>query len=167
MKLRDALEPKMDIAEALYPKLFALIQQIEDYYDHSDVEGMQAGLNQIDQLVPEKKVKLEDVLENYEAEGAEVLAFRIGLPNPALVKDFSKAELLEVVARIKTDTSERWEQVHTLSFKETFSLYLTDYYHALLKLNFKRYQFSYFGRNKIDGVYTEFSIHEIVDKIWA
>jgi rRNA maturation protein Rpf1 len=86
------------------------------------------------------------------------------LPEPNVVNEFTKEELTEVVKRIKEDV---FEENEGQNFTELFSYHLEDYYHKLLKINFKKYKFKYFERQKgKNGKYFEYEIEEIVEKIW-
>jgi len=54
------------------------------------------------------------------------------------------------------------------SFRQTFEVYIDDYYRALLKRNFKKYRPQFFNRQKgKDGKCFEYSVDEIANKIWG
>lgn len=90
--------------------------------------------------------------EAYEEEGAEVLSFRIALPDPMLINDLSKTDLQNILhkcANLKTFEKPWSEQ----NFVEQFEIYLDDFYHKLLKINFKNYNYQkLFGKQK-DGTW--------------
>ncbi len=106
--------------------------------------------------------------EWWESEGAEVLAFKIALPNPVIVENITEEELTEIVTKrlewfddwmLKKDTDE--------SFKTQFTPYLEDYYHNFLKLNFKKtydYQ-KIFGPQK-DKKILKLTNEEKINKLW-
>ena len=53
------------------------------------------------------------------------------------------------------------------NFKELFNYYLKNYYHKLLKINFKKYEYNYFNRQRLrNREYFEYKIEEIVEKMW-
>ncbi|MDR0558708.1 MAG: hypothetical protein LBG92_00930, partial [Prevotellaceae bacterium] len=100
----------------------------------------------------------------WEEEGIEVLSFKISLPEPNIVNDISKEELFEIVKRLKEGI---FEENNKNKFIEEFNCHLGDYYHKLLEINFIGYTNEYFNRQKgKDGKYFEYTIEEIVEKIW-
>lgn len=69
------------------------------------------------------------------------------LPDPQKVRKYYKEELAEIIRRISSSHFEglTWEiaadrGVETLTFIEYWSLYLDDYYHALLGAKFQNLQ---------------------------
>ena len=164
MALRKTLEPDWETAEKLYPAVLALIYEYTNYCDENGDEN----------FVEYKKLKIRlyeitckdmsqyNLRELWEEESVEVLSFKIALPLPILEPAMSHDDLTEIVKRIKTVTWQDGED----SFKQIFENYITDYYHALLKLNFKNYKPQFFNRQKgKDGKYFEYSIDEISSKI--
>lgn len=164
MKLRNEIEPDFDTAEKLYPEILKLIL---DYTDYCDENGDENNIEH--QKLENKLVELTgkdmsnyNLYEWWEEEGAEVLAFRISLPNPIILNDITKDELNEIVRRIKT-----WEEPNENdnSFKGQFEVYIN--YYDFLRLNFKTYNHKLFNSNKDKhGNYFEYSEEEIVSKIW-
>lgn len=79
-----------------------------------------------------------------------MLSFRIALPDPILVNDITKYELLELLNKRSNLT------IYTIpfdkqSFSQQFEIYLADFYHDFLRVNFKNYNYQkLFGKQK-DG----------------
>jgi hypothetical protein len=112
-----------------------------------------------------KDISEYNLSEWWENEGIEVLSFRIALPIPNIVPDISKEELLKILNRIKVDCTQQGDDD---SFQAIFSLYTDSYYHELLRLNFKKYDYKFFNRQKgKDGKYFEYTVEEIAEKIWG
>lgn len=150
MKLRKDLEPQMHVAEIRYPKVLQCIMDYDAYLAAHDDEDKSeyTKLTETLQQLTKKDISTYNLWEWWEEEGAEVLAFRISLPAPKLVRDISKIELTEIIKRLGGDQHSEagWEEQ---TFEESFRLYLSDYYHQLLKLNFKTYNYpKIFGPQK-------------------
>jgi len=163
MELRTELEPQLEIAEKRYPGILNLILEYTEFMDENgdeDGEGSKILAQKL-HLLTNKELSKFNLWEYWEEEGAEVLAFRISLPDPLKSDQFSKEELLEVIRRLKT-----FEATTGEGFKERFKYYLADYYHQLLALNFKKYTYTLFNRQKDKkGNYFEYSVEEIGEKI--
>ena len=163
--LRKEIEPQLEIAESRYQKILDLILAYTDYCDengdedNSEYEKLENRLHEM----TGKEMSQFNLWEWWEEEGAEVLSFRIALPNPIKVNDVTKEELTEIVKRAKTfDLNENEE-----SFKGQFRYYLNDYYRDFLELNFKSFKHNFFHRQKDkSGNYFEYSVSEIVEKLW-
>ncbi len=162
MELRKAIAPDLTTAEQRYPEVLNAILDYTKYCDeHGDEElvvykQLEERLHQL----TDKDMKQFNLYEWWEEEGAEVLAFRISLPDPVVVTDLLKEELKEIVGRLKT-----FEAPPGNDFQ--FHYHLDNYYHAFLALNCKAYNRKLFQRNKNkEGNYVEYSAEEIVEKIW-
>lgn len=162
--LRTEIEPQIEIAEKHYSEILTIINNYEKYVDENgddnDIEYKK--IQNILHKITGKDMSQYSLYETSEAEGSEVLSFRIGLPDPIKIDDLTRNEVCEIVRRIKTPFFEDENYDQDGSFKSIFSPYLDDYYHTFLKCNLKKYKFTYFLRQK-DG--SELSISEIVDKI--
>jgi len=103
-------------------------------------------------------------LEWWEEEGAEVLAFKISLPDPKIIDQLTKEELTEIVNRkkifvIKDEDDE--------SLKAQFHYHIEYYFTDFLALNFKTYTHKLFQRQQDrKGEYFEHSQDEVVEKLW-
>ncbi|WP_412850452.1 hypothetical protein ACL0VS_15545 [Chryseobacterium sp. PMSZPI] len=135
MELRPYIEPNLETAKKRYPEILKLIL---DYTAHVDLSGdedstayqkLQSTLHQITQ-----KDISQFNMEWWEEEGAEVLAFRIALPDPEKVNHLTPEELEEIIFRIENPViiNKDWEEQ---TFEEQFSLYLDEYYRRFLQLN--------------------------------
>ncbi|ROI03831.1 hypothetical protein EGI16_10280 [Chryseobacterium sp. G0240] len=135
MELRPDIEPDLKTAASRYPEILKLIL---DYTAHVDLAGdenliayqkLESSLQQLTQ-----KDISQFNMEWWEEEGAEVLAFRIALPDPVKLNDLTPEELEEITFRIENPViiNKDWEEQ---TFEEQFSLYLDDYYRQFLKLN--------------------------------
>lgn len=150
MELRKEIEPQLDIAENLYPEILDQILKYTEFIDKNgdenniEYKNVEARLNKL----TNKDVSKYNLWEYWETEGAEILAFRIGLPDPLKVDHITKEEVTEIVRRIGhfEESEKEWNDQ---TFKEQFSLYLDDYYHEFLKLNFKKYDYTnIFGQQR-------------------
>jgi hypothetical protein len=167
--MRKELEPNMEKAEELYPKIKELI---EKYTEYCDENGDEAAIeykkleNKLYEMTG-KDMSQYNLWEYWEEEGLEVLSFKIGLPEPNIVNDITKEELYEIVKRIKIDIFKIYDKNAKKTFKEEFNYHLEVYYNKLLKINFRNYKYKYFNSQKgKDGKHFEYSIEEIVEKIW-
>lgn len=150
MNLRPEIEPNLDIAEKHYPEILNQILKYTEFVDKNgdenniEYKNLETRLNKL----TNKDISKYNLWEYWEEEGAEILAFRIGLPDPLKVDKITKEEVTEIVRRIGyfEEPEKEWND---LTFKEQFSLYFDDYYHAFLKLNFKAYDYrKIFGPQK-------------------
>lgn len=166
MSLRSEIAPQMKVAEERYPIVLKAVSGYtdfcdeygdEDFIEYKRVEG------ELHQLTG-KDMSRYDLWEYWEGEGAEVLAFRIALPDPLVVKDISREEITEIVTILKVfDASEETEEV---TFEQQFKWYLNDYYYSFLKLNCAKYSHKLFMCNKDEqGEYFEYSIEETVNEL--
>ncbi|MDR2038806.1 MAG: hypothetical protein LBQ60_12860 [Bacteroidales bacterium] len=167
MELRREIEPQWEKAEKIYPEVLGLIIDYTNYCDINDDVDMTEykKLEETLTRLTGKDMSQFNLWEWWEEEGAEVLAFRICLPDPQKVEAVTRDELTEIVARIfhSLDLTEESDG----SFKAEFSYYIGDYYHDFLKLNFEHYSDDLFNRQKDkDGNYFEYSSGQIVEKIW-
>ncbi|MCL1994191.1 MAG: hypothetical protein FWG66_14705 [Spirochaetes bacterium] len=170
--MRKELEPKMEIAEKLYPQIKHLIEKYAEYCDENGDEELVEYKNLENSLheITGKDMTKYNLSEWWEGEGLEVLSFRIALPEPNIIADITKDELLEIVEILKMpfDESDFAQNDTENDFSQMFKIYLDDYYRVLLKINFKGYKHEYFNRQKgKDGKYFEYSAGEIVEKIWG
>lgn len=165
MELRTELEPQLDLAEKCYPEVLNLILEYTKFIDETGDENGEEYKNLAHKLhlLTNKEMARFNLWEYWEEEGAEVLAFRVSLPDPLKTDQFSKVESLEVIRRLKTFEA----PIGTVeSFKESFKYYLADYYHQLLALNFKTYTYQLFNRQKDKkGNYFEYSVEDICEKM--
>ncbi|WP_296143473.1 hypothetical protein [uncultured Flavobacterium sp.] len=166
MELRKEIEPDFETAEKLYPEVLKLILEYTDYCDkngdedNSEYEKLENKLHEM----TEKDMSQFNLWEWWEEEGAEVLTFRISLPNPNTVDNVTKEELTELVRRKKTFLM---QDENDDSFKGQFHYHFDDYYIDFLEKNFKTYDHKLFERNKDkNGNYFEYSKEEIVEKLW-
>jgi len=163
--MRNILEPDWDTAERLYPIVKTLIEEYANFCDENGDEELVEYKNLEGKLheLTGKEMSRYNLAEWWEGEGLEVLSFRISLPEPEIVQDISKEELLAIVKRLKPDD---FQQNDGDSFKDIFGYHADAFYHELLKRNFKKYKPEYFNRQKgKDGKYFEYSAEEIAEKI--
>ena len=151
----------MDVAEVRYPLILALIlgyaSHIDTYGDSDSAELLK--VQQQISAVAEKDVAPYNLVEWWEEEGAEVLAFRIALPAPPqLNRHLTATELDAVVRRLPSGCFAGRDE-----FSQAFSAYLDSWYHQLLKLNAPFYVYQWFNRQKsADGQWFEYSNTEKV-----
>lgn len=169
MELRNEIEPQMDIAEKLYPGILKLILAYTDFCDENgdedtlEYQKLEEKLRQLTQ----KDMTQFNLSEWWEEEGAEVLSFRISLPDPLLVKDIKKEELAEILNRI-AGFKQPDKNSDALTFKDQFSVYLDSYYHRFLALNFKGYSYSKLFTKQKDKEKKEFwyTENEKTELLW-
>lgn len=167
MKLREELEPNIKIASELYPIVKKKILDFTDFWDKNPNNAISKHKEVEEELkkLTGKDISKFDLWEYWEADGIENLAFRISLPNPEKVSNFKKSELKEILIRIKTfeePTKYKNDEILMLLWANK-----SDYYKELIKVNFVKYDFNFFIRNKDkNGNYFEYSVNEIIDKLW-
>jgi len=166
MVMRKELEPDWETVERLYPIITALIEKYTEYCDKNGDEEL-VEYKKLESKLCEmtgKDISQYNLWEWWEGEGLEVLSFKISLPDPNVLQDISKEELTDIVLKIKTGIKLNSED----NLRNTFSCYLGDFYHKMLKQTFKKYRPEYFNRQKgIDGKCFEYTAEEIVEKVWG
>ncbi|MVX36335.1 hypothetical protein [Myroides sp. LoEW2-1] len=166
MSLRSEIAPQMKVAEERYPIVLKAVLGYTDFcdeYGDDDLIEYKRVEEELHQLTG-KDMSRYDLWEYWEGEGAEVLSFRIALPDPLVVKDISRQEITEIVTILKVfDVS---EEIEGTTFKQQFKWHLSDYYYSFLKLNCPKYSNKFFMRNKNKlGEYFEYSIEETVNEL--
>ncbi|KAF2080462.1 hypothetical protein [Flavobacterium sharifuzzamanii] len=136
MKLRKEIEPQLEIAEKLYSEILKSVMEYADFCDENGDEENIAyqKLEEKLHILTRKDMTQFNLLEWWEEEGVEVLAFRIALPDPLIVENITKEELSEIICS-RLQWSDDFDDD---SFKGEFNLYLDEYYYNFLKLNFKK-----------------------------
>lgn len=172
MELRKEIEAQFDIAEKRYPEI---LKSITDYAEFCDENGDEGNIeyekleNKLHKLT-RKDISKFNLWEWWEEEGAEVLAFRIALPNPIRVDNVTKEELSEIVRnRIECNKESKLKNdIEGQSFNEQFRFYMDQYYHEFLKINFKTYDYKrIFGQQKDKNKKVFwFTNAEKIDKLW-
>lgn len=169
MELRKEIEPQFDIAEKVYPEILKSILDYTEFCDeNSDEDNVEYKIleDKLNKLTG-KDMSQFNLWEWWEEDGAENLAFDISLPNAKQIDEITSAELFEIVRRLKTfEEPDENDQ----SFKAMFyirTVFGNSYFDKFLELNFKTYDVKLFQRNKDkNGNYFEYSIDEIVEKLW-
>jgi len=166
--MRKELEPKIDVAKYLYPKIISLIEKYTDYCnENGDEENIEYKKleNELNKITG-KDISHYNLWEYWEEEGIEPLSFRIALPEPNIVNDIKKEELIEIVNILKEEIFKKNEKED--KFTQEFKYYLEEYYHKLLELNCKNYDSELFESQKgKDGKIFEYTVEEIVEKIYG
>lgn len=166
MELRKEIEPDIETAEKLYPEVLKLILAYTDYCDENgdeDNSEYQKLENKLHGITGED-ISRFNLWEWWEAEGAENLSFDISLPDPKIVDNILKTELIEIVKRKLTFVM---HNDNDDSFRGQFHYRFGDFYIDFLEKNFKTYNPKLFQRNKDkNGNYFEYSEDEIVEKLW-
>ena len=166
MRLRKEIEPDFETVEKRYPIALKAIMSYTAYCDENGDEDLVEYNNLADYLhqLTGKDMSQFNLWEWWEEEGAEVLAFKIVLPEPQCVHNISMDELYEVVKRLKTDIYTSSEDG---SLKELFKYHLDGYYKLFLERNFNTYDPKLFERNINDkGEYFEYTEAQIVQMLW-
>ncbi len=170
MNLRAEIEPDIQFSEEIFPKVLKTIVDYNDFvYEKGDEQNIEydkviAYLSDLSG----KDIAAADyaIWEYWEAEGEHRESFKIALPYPKKLEQVSKAELAEIVSRIKRLKIP--DYLNNDFIKEhNFVWEIIDYYHHFLSLNFKNYSFNFFIRKKNKaGEWYEASVEEIVELIW-
>ena len=166
MRLRKEIEPDFETVEKRYPIALKAIMSYTAYCDENGDEDLVEYNKLADYLhqLTGKDMSQFNLWEWWEEEGAEVLAFKIVLPEPQCVHNISMDELYEVVKRLKTDIYTPSEDG---SLKEIFKYHLDEYYKLFLERNFNTYDPKLFERNINDkGEYFEYTEAQIVQMLW-
>ena len=132
MKLRPELEPRLDIADKLYPDVLALIEEGEGNGNE------EATAQAISQLVG-KEILPERLLEHWSWVYAENLAYILAIPSAVKVENFTMEELVIIIKRILEPVAENDHQ-----FDAIVEFYLDAIYRNLPCPNPSDY---IFGRN--------------------
>ena len=166
MQLRKEIEPDLETVEKRYPIALKAIMSYTAYCDENGDEDLVEYNKLADYLhqLTGKDMSQFNLWEWWEEEGAEVLAFKIVLPEPQCVHNITMDELYEVVKRLKTDIYTPSEDG---SLKELFKYHLDGYYKLFLERNFNTYDPKLFERNINDkGEYFEYTEAQIVQMLW-
>ena len=166
MRLRKEIEPDFETVEKRYPIALKAIMSYTAYCDENGDEDLVEYNKLADYLhqLTGKDMSQFNLWEWGEEEGAEVLAFKIVLPEPQCVHNITMDELYEVVKRLKTDIYRSSEDG---SLKELFKYHLDEYYKLFLERNFNTYDPKLFERNINDkGEYFEYTETQIVQMLW-
>lgn len=166
MELRKEIEPDFETVEKLYPEVLKLILAYTDYCDENGDEDNSEYKKLENKLhaMTGKDISKFNLWEWWEEEGAEVLAFRISLPDPITTENITKEELKEIVRRKKTFIA---QDENDATLKGQFQYHIDDYFIDFLELNFKTFDHKLFQSHKDNyGNYFEYSIDEIVEKLW-
>ena len=166
MQLRKEIEPDFETVEKRYPIALKAIMSYTAYCDENGEEDLVEYNKLADYLhqLTGKDMSQFNLWEWWEEEGAEVLAFKIVLPEPQCVHNITMDELYEVVKRLKTDLYTPSEDG---SLKEIFKYHLDEYYKLFLERNFNTYDPKLFERNINDkGEYFEYTEAQIVQMLW-
>jgi hypothetical protein len=146
-QLRVELEPNMDEAERLYPRVLARMTQLmREVDEHGDGGPASERAAEDIRRLTSKTVEPSELLYAWESEGEEVLAFRLSLPDPPVVEDISYAELITLVHRAMTHPVPIAD-----GFAGSFGPYLDRWYAALLRRNCTRYRPQLFNRRRSPG----------------
>lgn len=169
MELRKELEINIEVITKIYPIIKKKILDFTEFCESNsdgDVIIRHKELEQELTKMTGKNMSSFNLWEFYEYDGLENLAFKISIPSPNFICDFTKEELKEVILRIITfeKCPNQHENNDILMLIWANKSY---YYRELLKVNFKRYDFKLFIRNKDkNGKYFEYSTDEILEKLW-
>ena len=168
--MRNEFEPDMAVAKKLYPQIKELLEKYTEYVDENgDEENIE--YKKVEKKLHEitgKDMSQYDLLYYWEGEGLEVESFRIALPDPKIVNDITKDEVIEIVKRMDKhffDDNGEYEKIDGEDeFTHQFKLYLKEYYHELLKINFKKKYVQYFSGQKGKGLSIEEKIEKMLEK---
>ncbi len=169
MLLRKELEPQFDVAEQLYPEVYAALVDYTAFCDaHGDEDNAENDKLMIKlQTLTGKDLAGVNLWEWWEEDGAENLAFAISLPSPQKVTNITLSELTELVQRAQGFTKPASTATGFQAAFYNTVVFSIRYFHQLLALNFKAYSHKLFQRNKdSQGNYFEYSTTEIVAKLW-
>lgn len=166
MRLRKEIEPDFKTVEKRYPIALKAIMSYTAYCDENGDEDLVEYNKLADYLhqLTGKDMSQFNLWEWCEEEGAEVLAFKIVLPEPQCVHNITMDEVHEIVKRLKNDIYTSSEDG---SSKELFKYHLDEYYKLFLERNFNTYDPKLFERNINDkGEYFEYTEAQIVQMLW-
>jgi hypothetical protein len=167
MKLRSELEPKIGVAEKLFPQVIDLISKYDNACDEGDVKRIEMTIHQINELT-NKGINEDDLFEYWGAQDIEDVAFKLSVPSPLKVENFTKAELLEIIRRIRLTFSEKYiENVIECSIPAIYFIHISDYYFSLIDKNFAypKSSSNIFSYKEANGKFIELSDEEIAQKI--
>ncbi|MBO0589898.1 hypothetical protein I2486_00615 [Cellulophaga sp. E16_2] len=170
MKLRTEIEPDIHKAETIFP---SVLKSITDYTvfvakngDEGNIE-YQKVVTYLSELTG-KNIEEHDYMiwEYWEGDGEHRESFKIALSEPNVVSDTTLSELTEIIKRIVLIEIPEYLKLDFIT-RNGFEWELCAYYHQFLKLNFKKYSYGIFNRQKNkDGEWYEPTIEEIVAALW-
>jgi hypothetical protein len=166
--MRNELEPDMTIAKKLYPQIKELLEKyteyVDEYGDEKDIEYKKMEKKILE--ITGKNISEYKEWEYLRIVGLEEEAFKISLPDPKIVNDITKDELIEIVERMNRDYFDDNGELKKIAgedeFIYEFKIYLYNYYHELLKMNFKKKYDEYFFGQKGKGLNIEEKIEKML-----
>lgn len=172
-RLAKEFRPDWETAERLYPLILKRLEAYETFVDtqpeNTPESVFEAEYQQMEQelsLLTGKDLSKIWLWEWWEADGIEVFAFDLAMPEPKTHPNLKKEDLFAFVSLIKEN-----EFACENEFQEQFMPYMFDseqYFFRFLELNFKNFNPNLFFRQKDKkGNYFELSAEEIVEKIWG
>ena len=172
MILRHEIEPQLQIAEQIYPKILELVKEY-DYFSHKLEPEVAGKIIKKIAILANKDIAESSLTENRSPNHTdlELLAFNFALPYPQKVENISKEELTEIVKRIQFIYYDSFDsQIVTKEFKENkhaiCGMLAQGYFMEFLDLNFSDINvYRLFQRQKINGKWAELSIEEIVTQL--
>lgn len=167
MTLRAELEPKIEIAEKIFPQVIELITLYDDGYDNSDRHKVETAISKINALT-NKNIQEDDLLEYWGAESREELAFKLSIPDPIKVDNISRDELLEIINRIESfEDKGISDKLLELGIPLSYIL-AYGYYLPLLERNFSHPEpGELFNQKNVNGKFIKLTVDEIANKILA
>ncbi len=172
MLLRPEIEPQLQVAEQLYPKILELVKEY-DYFNHKlEAEVASKIIKKIADLA-NKDLSEDSLSENRNPNDLELLAFNFALPYPQKVENISKEETTEIVKRIQFISYDTFDnQVVTKDFKgnkyAVCAMLAQGYFMEFLDLNFSHPNvYRLFQSQKVNGKLVELSVDEIVKELFT
>lgn len=160
------LLPDLKTAENLYPTIFNLLKEYEFFVDINGDEDDIAYRNLVENLqkLTNKSMTDHNLYETWENEGIEVVSFRIALPDPKKIEGITKIDvcnILNKISNLKINDYTLEEQ----NFEQQFEIYLDNYYHKLLEMNFKNYNYKKLFAKQKNG--TWLTNDEIINQLFS
>lgn len=170
MKLRTEIEPDIDKAENLFPKILKCLTSYTKYVDENgDEENIEYNkvVHYLSELTGKNIAEYDYAIwEYWEADGECKEAFKIALSTPKVVSEITIEELTEIVKRIILIEIPKYLNTDFIK-SNGFEWEICNYYHQFLKLNFKKYKYGIFNRQKNShGEWYEPTIEDIVNQLW-
>ncbi len=168
--MNQSLHPDWDIARSRYP---IVLQAVLNYARHVDEVGDETldeyrALEQRLHVLTGKEMSAFNLHEWWEEEGAEVLAFRIALPDPPRLEQPLPRDAIADVVNRRMSVFDRPSGRQADDFVEAFTVYLDSWHLQLLALNAPHFEHNWFNRQRNrDGQWFEYSNEELTDLLWS
>jgi hypothetical protein len=170
--MRKELEPDIDFAKKIFPEVKELIEKsgkVMSNYAYNKLEKKLHELSgkDISKYDIEKAWDTYDPHEDLMSNIVNNLSVRICLPDPKVVPDITKEEVIEIIKRLRFNIFGKLSNNDLGDLKYRVEGHLHGYFHKLLEINLPNYKREYFNEEKVNGEFVYlYSVEELAEKIF-